>query len=98
MALIDSKLSPYGYRVGNPRQDYERGGHVCLEHDEAYRISIALRDMKVIPDYREPNVIRLAPVALYVSYEEVYRLVDILENIAKEKLYENYSIERVTVL
>ena len=98
MALIDSKLSPYGYRVGNPRQDHERGGHVCLEHDEAYRISIALRDMKVIPDYREPNVIRLAPVALYVSYEEVYRLVDILENIAKEKLYENYSIERVTVL
>ena len=67
MALIDSKLSPYGYRVGNPRQDHERGGHVCLEHDEAYRISIALRDMKVIPDYREPNVIRLAPVALYVS-------------------------------
>lgn len=98
MALIDSKLTSYGYSVGNPRDDHERGGHVCLEHNEAYRISIALRDMKVIPDYREPNVIRLAPVALYVSYEEVYRLVDILEKIAKEKLYENYSIERVTVL
>lgn len=98
MYLIDQKLSHHGYFIGNPREDSRRGGHVALEHDEAYRISLALRDHKVIPDYREPNVIRLAPVALYVSYEEVYRLVEILEKIVTHKEYEHYSLKRVTVL
>ena len=98
MYLIDNKLSKYGYSIGNPREDNRRGGHICLEHDEAYRISLALRDNKVIPDYREPNVIRLAPVALYVSYEETYHLVEILEKIVRDKEFEKYSLKRVTVL
>ena len=98
MYLIDTRLVKLGYGIGNPREDHKRGGHICLEHDEAYRISLALRDNSIIPDYREPNVIRLAPVALYVSYNEVYRLVEILEKIVNEKEYENYSLDRVTVL
>lgn len=98
MYLIDNKLTQYGYSVGNPRENHRRGGHVSLEHDEAYRISLALRDNNVIPDYREPNVIRLAPTALYNTYEDVYNLVGILEKIIKEKEFENYSLDRVTVL
>ena len=98
MYLIDNKLSKYEYSIGNPRDDHRRGGHIALEHDEAYRISLALRDNKVIPDYREPNVIRLAPIALYTSYEEVYHLVEILEKIIVNKEFEKYSLERVTVL
>lgn len=98
MYLIDNKLAKYGYVVGNPREDHKRGGHVSLEHDEAYRISLALRDNNVIPDYREPNVIRLAPTALCNTYEDVYNLVEILEKIVKENEFENYSLDRVTVL
>lgn len=98
MYLIDNKLSKYGFSVGNPRDDHRRGGHICLEHDEAYRISLALRDNKVIPDYREPNIIRLAPVPLYVSYEETYNLVEILERIFTNKEFEKYPLQKVTVL
>jgi len=98
MYLIDTKLHKYGYSIGNPREDHRRGGHICLEHEEAYRISLALRDNNVIPDYREPNVIRLAPVALYVTYEDVYNLVGILEKIMVNKEFSKYSIDRVTVL
>jgi len=98
MYLIDSKLARYGYSVGNPRENSRRKGHVALEHEEAYRISLALRDNKVIPDYREPNVIRLAPIALYNTYQEVYRLVEILEEIVVSKAYEKYTLDRVTVL
>lgn len=98
MWLIDEELKDMGYSIGNPREDNKRGGHVALEHDEAYRISLALRDNGVIPDYREPNVIRLAPIALYVSYEDVYRLVEILKDIVTNREYEKYSLERVTVL
>jgi kynureninase len=34
----------------------------------------------VIADWREPNVIRVAPVPLYNSFEDVYRLYEILRN------------------
>nr|WP_263314728.1 kynureninase [Mammaliicoccus sp. Marseille-Q6498] len=98
MYLIDEKLSNYGYSVGNLREDFKRGGHVCLVHDEAYRISLALKDKGVIPDFREPNVIRLAPTALYTSYEEVYKVVEILEEIAQNQVYEKYSNKRGLVV
>jgi kynureninase len=71
---------------------------VACEHEEAYRISAALRNLNVIPDFREPNVIRLAPVALYNTYEEIYEVVTIMEKIAKEKIYETLSNERATVV
>ena len=37
----------------------------------------------VIPDWREPNVIRCAPVPLYNSFEDVYRFGNILLNLLK---------------
>lgn len=94
MYLIDQRLTQYGYAVGNPREDAIRGGHVSLEHEEAYRICQALKSYQVIPDYRQPNVVRLAPVALYVSYLEVHRLVDILEEIAQTKAYEKFDFPK----
>jgi len=33
----------------------------------------------VIADWREPDVIRVAPVALYNSYEDVYRFAKTLK-------------------
>lgn len=44
-----------------------------------------LIDNGVIPDWREPNVIRCAPVPLYNSYEDVYRFGVILLNLLREK-------------
>jgi kynureninase len=91
MYLIDEELSCYGFSVGNPREDEKRGGHVALVHDDARRINEALKDSGVIPDYRYPNVIRLAPIALYTRYLEVYEVVQIIKNIMDEKLYDNYE-------
>lgn len=98
MYLVDNKLSKYGYGIDNSRDDSRRSGHICLTHNNAYQISIALRDLNVIPDFREPNVIRIAPIALYNTYEEVYKVVEILEKIAVEKIYENYSEKRNMVI
>ncbi|MDX1317969.1 MAG: kynureninase, partial [Xanthomarina gelatinilytica] len=35
----------------------------------------------IITDWREPDVIRCAPVPLYNSFEDVYRMVDKLKQI-----------------
>ena len=40
-----------------------------------------LTDRNVIADWREPNVIRLAPVPLYNSYLDVFNFYKILEEI-----------------
>lgn len=98
MYLIDGHLKQYGFEIGSPRDDAARGGHVALEHPEAYRICQALKANGVIPDFREPNVVRLAPVALYVGYEDVHRLIEIIGKIVTSKEYEQYENTRALVV
>ena len=97
MYLIDEKLAKYGFTIGNPREDARRGGHVALEHEDAIRINEALKARGVVPDFRPPRVIRLAPVALYCSFTDVYNLVEILVDIMESKEYERFSSKRGTV-
>ncbi|KAM3958498.1 kynureninase [Aphomia sociella] len=98
MHLVELKLSKYGFTIGNSMEDSKRGGHICLEHDEGYRISLALKARRVVPDYRDPNVIRMTPIALYTSYSEVYNVVDILVDIMKHKSYLEFSLKRNLVV
>lgn len=97
MNLIEHELADLGYVIGNPRLDHQRGGHVSLEHKEAARICKALKENGVIPDFRSPNIIRLAPVALYNSYEDVWNVVQILKTIIEEKQYEKFPTGREIV-
>jgi kynureninase len=46
---------------------------------DAKQLHAKLTEQGVITDYREPNVIRLAPVPLYNSYEDVWVFADILK-------------------
>ena len=89
--LIEKKLLKYGFSIGTPREDAKRGGHLALEHDEALRITEALREENVVPDFRFPNVIRLAPVPLYLRYEDMYELVERIISIMDKKTYEKFE-------
>jgi kynureninase len=40
----------------------------------------------VMVDWREPNVIRLAPVPLYNTFEEVWQFTNILQQILTQQL------------
>ena len=40
-----------------------------------------LSENGVIADWREPDVIRIAPVPMYNTFEDVYRFYEILKNI-----------------
>lgn len=97
MYLIDTKLSKYGFTIGNPREDAIRGGHVALVHQDAIRINGAMKAANIVPDFRFPNVIRLAPQPLYISYEDVYELVERTIEIMETKAYEKFENKRGTV-
>ncbi len=97
MELIETELGGFGFTIGNPRDDIRRGGHVCLEHDEAARICKSLKENGIVPDFRAPKVIRLAPVALYTSFEDVHIAVQRLKKIMGEKQYEKFSNVREVI-
>ncbi|HEX5563830.1 MAG TPA: kynureninase [Sporosarcina sp.] len=93
---IKQELNQYHFEIGNPT-DLTRGGHVLLEHPEAARICKALKAEGVIPDFRAPNGIRLAPVALYNSFEDVWNTVQILKTIMEEERYTKFENKRGVV-
>ncbi|MGE5628027.1 MAG: kynureninase [Solirubrobacterales bacterium] len=97
MMLIENNLSEYGFKIGTPKEEHKRGGHVALQHDDAVKINEVLKKKGVLPDFRYPDVIRLAPVSLYTSFEEVWRVVDIIKAIMISGEYKNYSSERGTI-
>ncbi|MBA3275112.1 MAG: kynureninase, partial [Chloroflexia bacterium] len=78
---------PYGYRIGTPREHDRRGGHVAIEHDDGARIALALKERGFIVDFRQPDVVRLAPIALYTTYHEVWRVAQALREIVDTKVY-----------
>ena len=56
-----------------PRNKAQRGAQLSmLVHGKGKAIFDKLSEAGVVADWREPNVIRLAPVPLYNSFEDVY--------------------------
>ncbi|MEI4771472.1 kynureninase [Psychrobacillus sp. FJAT-51614] len=97
MYLIKEELRDFHFKIANPVDHEERGGHIYLVHEEAARICKALKEHQVIPDFRSPNGIRLAPVALYNSFEDVWNTVQILKKIMTEETYKKYENKRDVV-
>ncbi|WJE15482.1 kynureninase [Halobacillus sp. ACCC02827] len=94
MDLIHQELSGKGFRIANPMEDERRGGHICLLHKEAASICQALKVEGVTPDFRAPDVIRLAPIAFYTSFEDVFTVVQVLKDIMDQDKHKQYENER----
>jgi len=79
LALVDGV--PGGrFEVITPRRPDERGCQVSLRvRRDAPGLLSALQAGGVICDFREPDVIRVAPVPLYNTFHEIWRLARILE-------------------
>ena len=61
-----------------------RGAMLCLKFKEnPKKVADQLKDEGVIVDFREPDIIRLAPAPLYNSYEDVYRVVELINNLSR---------------
>ena len=63
-------------------------------HADAWQLSQALIEHGVVPDFREPNILRIGLAPIYTSFVEVYDAITMLENILANKLHSNYSVAR----
>ncbi|MFQ5577359.1 MAG: kynureninase [Anaerolineae bacterium] len=96
--LADTHLTPLGFSLGSPRNPARRGSHVSLRHPDGYRINRALIDqMNVLPDFREPDNIRLGLAPLYNTFTEVWQTVDRLRRVVAEGRHLRLPAERPPV-
>lgn len=64
-----------------PRDKQQRGCQLSIiAHGNGKKLFDRIAEAGVIADWREPNVIRCAPVPLYNSFEDVFRFGEILKN------------------
>ncbi|MCG3210297.1 MAG: Kynureninase [Anaerolineae bacterium] len=100
--LTEEWLLPLGFGLGSPRRPQQRGSHVSLRHPEGYRINRALIDAEppapvVIPDFREPDNIRLGIAPLYTTFTEIHRAINRIRQIVERGIYQRYTSDRSAV-
>lgn len=69
------------FEIITPEDKSKRGAQLSiLAHGQGKDLFDALSKQGVVADWREPNVIRIAPAPLYNSYEDCFRFGQYLEN------------------
>ena len=96
--LYEQWLVEIGYQLITPREANLRGGHISIYHPDAAQIARGLRDeMKVIPDYRAPNCIRLAISPLATSYLEVFEGFERIRDYTQSGKYKALDLSAIKV-
>jgi kynureninase len=96
--LFDAILAPMGFSLGTPREVEQRGSHVSIRHADGYRINLALiEEMNVIPDFREPDNIRLGLTPMYTSFQDVWESINRIQRVVTEKRHLHFPETRQAV-
>jgi len=78
---ISDTHSNVTFEIITPEEPDQRGSQLSLlVHGHGRELFDKLTDQGVIADWREPNVIRMAPVPMYNSFYDVYRFGQLLES------------------
>lgn len=68
------------FEIITPKDKEKRGCQLSiLVHGQGKSLFEYISDKGVVADWREPNVIRMAPVPLYNTFEDIYRFGQLLE-------------------
>ena len=77
---IDKELEEADFEILTPANQEERGCQLSVYlHGQGRELFEKLMKNGVITDWREPNVIRLAPAPFYCSFEDMYEFGQILK-------------------
>lgn len=80
--FLINELNNNKIKIITPSNPTERGCQLSIQVKDADKnLHKKLTEAHIITDWREPDVIRCAPVPLYNTFEDVYRMVDKLKAI-----------------
>jgi len=83
---IDNELEGADFEIITPSNQEERGCQLSVYlHGQGRELFERLMKNGVITDWREPNVIRLAPAPFYCSFEDMYEFGQILKQLILNK-------------
>ena len=83
---IDNELEGAEFEILTPSNQEERGCQLSVYlHGQGRELFDRLMKNGVITDWREPNVIRLAPAPFYCSFEDMYEFGQILKELISNK-------------
>ena len=83
--LVEDRCAGFGLKLVTPRDPSARGTHVSFSHPDGYPVMQALIERGVIGDFRAPEVLRFGFTPLYLSFEDVWRAVEILRDVLAEE-------------
>ena len=82
MEYLINKLNNPDIEIITPKDANQRGCQLSIRVKNSDKtLHKKLTQKHVITDWREPDVIRCAPVPFYNSFEDVYRMVEILKTL-----------------
>jgi kynureninase len=81
-AFLLNQLTNLKFEIITPVDPNERGCQLSLLFkSKGKEVFEKLQKNGVIADWREPNVIRIAPVPMYNSFEDVYTFYEIMKSV-----------------
>ena len=81
---------PSNYFTFENALDSSRGVHVTILHENAHYFVQALHQRGVLVKFKSPDGICFAPNALYTSFSDIWKTVQILKEIINEQSSSNY--------
>lgn len=82
LEFLLKKLDNLPFRIITPSAKEARGAQLSMLFQERGReVFEALSAAGIVADWREPNVIRVAPVPMYNTYEDVYALYAVMKGL-----------------
>jgi kynureninase len=97
VALADDWLTSHGVVLASPRDPERRGSHVTLAHPQAWQLTQALIDRRVVPDFRTPDRVRLGLAPLYTRFVDVWDAMERFRDLLAEGAHESYPAEPARV-
>lgn len=85
---VNSTLKKNSFEIITPANPQERGCQLSVLLDSGGKLLVEhLSEQGIVVDWREPNVMRIAPVPLYNSFEDIYNLGKALKDFFENKVY-----------